>query len=176
MFEQLIEVDAETVIRTVVERAKRGDAKALSWLWGIMLPARKGAPVEIDLPPLERPSDAPGVIAAIFAAACAGEISPEEGNSLTRMVEAYVRAQQKLGKLGRTAERAKAAEAVAAEMRFPAEPHVRHERQAPSPRAAVMPMLQCREASRAWIRWWRRHCAPSLRKRPGLCRSCARKF
>jgi Family of unknown function (DUF5681) len=138
LFEQLIEGDAETVIRTVIERAKRGDAKALSWLWGIMLPARKGAPVEIDLPPLERPSDAPAVIAAIFAAACAGELSPEEGNSLTRMVEAYVRAQQKLEKLGRTAECAKAAEAVAAEMRLPAEPHVRRERQAPSPRAAML--------------------------------------
>lgn len=100
LFEQLIEADAETVIRTVVERAKRGDAKALSWLWGIMLPARKGAPVEIDLPPLERPSDAPGVIAAIFAAACAGEISPEEGNSLTRMVEAYVRHSRSSGSSG----------------------------------------------------------------------------
>jgi hypothetical protein len=135
LFEQLIAGDAETVIRTVIERAKRGDAKALSRLWGTMLPPRKGAPVEIDLPALERPSDAPGVIAAIFAAVCAGELSPEEGNSLTRMVEAYVRAQQKLEKLGRRPELEKAA--AAAKTRDLAEPQVRRERQAPSPLAAM---------------------------------------
>ncbi len=66
LFEQLIERDAETVIRTVIERAKSGDANALARLWGTMLPARKGRPVEVDLPRLERPSDAPRVIAAIL--------------------------------------------------------------------------------------------------------------
>jgi hypothetical protein len=137
LLEQLIEQDAETVIRTVIERAKRGDANALSRLWGTMLPTRKGAPVDVDLPRLERPSDAPGVIAAIFAAVCAGELSPEEGNSLTRMVEAYVRAQQKLEKLGRSPELNKAA--AATKTREAAEPQVRHERQAPSPLAAMVP-------------------------------------
>ncbi len=136
LFEQLIEGAAERVIRTLIERAKRGDANALCRLWRTMLPTRKGAPVEIDLPPIERPSDPPRVIAAIFAAVCAGELSPEEGNCLTRMVEAYVRAQHKLEKLGRKPELEKAA--AAARMRDPAERDVRRERQAPSPATAMV--------------------------------------
>jgi hypothetical protein len=62
---------------------------------------------------LEGASDAPGAIAAIITAVCAGEITPTEGTSLTRMVEAYVRAKQRTDEVGYRPEREKAADLAA---------------------------------------------------------------
>jgi hypothetical protein len=136
LLEELIERDGEVLTRHFIEQAKRGNARALGCLMGMILPKRKGAPIEIDLPPLEQASDVPVAIAAIIAAVCGGELTPEEGTSLTRMVEAFLRATQKVEKLGRKPERA--AEAAAAKMREAAEPHVLREGEARSPHAAMV--------------------------------------
>ena len=136
LVEQLLEGDAEAIMRRMIDQAKAGNSRALSLLVPALLPKRKDAFIELDLPPLEQASDAPGAIAAIIRAVCTSEVTPQEGTSLTRMVEAYGRAQQKLEKLGRKPELEKAA--VAIKMRDPAEPHVQRERQAPSPPPAIV--------------------------------------
>jgi hypothetical protein len=125
LVESLIESDAEAFARQFVAQAKAGNARALALLMGVILPKRKGAPVEIDLPALKQASDAPVAIAAILAAVCAGELTPEEGTSLTRMVQAFLRVEQMAEKLGRKRERA--AHGAAAQMREAAEPHVGRE-------------------------------------------------
>src|SRR5947209_14911431 len=85
LFEELLEENGEAVIRNLIERAKRGEGKALGWLMGTIMPKRKGAPIEIDLPRLEGAEDAPRIIAAVVAAVGAGDVTPEEGISLTRL-------------------------------------------------------------------------------------------
>jgi len=117
LIEQLIEGDAEFIMRRLIAQAKAGNPRALGLLMPALLPKRKDSPIEIELPPLEEASDAPGAIAAIIAAVCAGEITPSEGTSLTRMIEAYVRAQQKIGEVRPARE--KAADVAAAKMREP---------------------------------------------------------
>jgi hypothetical protein len=136
LLEDLIESDGEALTRQFIEQAKRGHARALSCLMGIILPKRKGAPIEIDLPPLEQASDAPVAIAAIISAVCGGELTPDEGISLTRMVEAFLRAKQKVEKLGREPERA--AEVAAAKVREAAKPPVSRENEARSPHPAMV--------------------------------------
>ena len=136
LLEELIEREGAALAHQFVEQAKAGNARALGCLMGMILPKRKGAPVEIDLPPLEQASDAPVAIAAIIAAVCGGELTLEEGTSLTRMVEAFLRATQKVEQLGRKPERA--AEIAAAKMREAAEPHVSREGKARSPHAAMV--------------------------------------
>ena len=136
LLEELIERDGEDLTRHFIEQAKRGNARALGCLMGMILPKRKGAPIEIDLPLLEEASDAPVAIATIIAAVCRGELTPEEGTSLARMVEAFLRAKQKVEKLVRKPERA--AEAAVAKMREAADSHVSREGEARSPHAAMV--------------------------------------
>ena len=121
LFEELLEGDAELIISRIIAQAKAGNSRALGLLMPALLPKRKDAPIELELPPLEEASGAPGAIAAIIVAVCAGDITPSEGTSLTRMVEAYVRAQQKIGGLGRRPARENAADVAASKMREPAE-------------------------------------------------------
>lgn len=139
--EELLEGDAEATVRRVIEEAKAGNPSAWRLLIPAMLPKRKDAPIELDLPPLQQAADVPGVIASIIAAVCAGEITPQEGGSLTRMVEAYARAAQKLGEVARRASPrthgVAAATRPAGDTVSSASPHIAHENPAPSQAAAV---------------------------------------
>jgi hypothetical protein len=130
LFEELFAEDAEAVIRKIIEQAKAGNSGLLLRLAALLLPKRNGAPVQIDLPKLEEPSDAPSAIAAIIAAVCAGELTPDEGKALTRMVEAYVRVTQKTEKRGRSRERQQVENCAAPKTRSP-------ESLAPSPARAT---------------------------------------
>jgi hypothetical protein len=129
LLEQLLEGNAEPIVGRLIAQAKEGNPNALGLLIPALLPKRKDAPIELDLSPLEEASDAPGAIAAIITAVCAGEITPTEGTSLTRMVEAYVRAKQRTDEVGYRPEREKAAALAAS--RQPAKVPV--SRKAPSP-------------------------------------------
>ena len=133
LIEQLLEGDAEFIMRRLIAQAKAGNPRALSLLMPALLPKRKDRPIELELPTLEEASDAPCAFAAIIAAVCAGEVTPSEGTSLTRMVEAYVRARHKTGQVGRRPAHEKAAAVAAAKMREPGE-------QAPSAAHAQAPM------------------------------------
>jgi hypothetical protein len=136
LLETLLESDGEALMRQFVEQAKAGNARALGYLMAMILPKRKGAPIEIDLPPLEKASDAPVAIAAVISAVCMGELTPEEGILLTRLVEAFLRVKQKVEKLGRKAQRV--ADDAAAERAKAAEPHVSRQGEAAPPNPAVL--------------------------------------
>jgi hypothetical protein len=144
LLEMIIERDGDDLAHQFVEQAKMGNARALGCLMGMILPKRKGAPIEIDLPVLAKAADAPVAIAAIISAVCRGELTPEEGTSLTRMVEAFLRAKQKVEKLERTHERA--ADVAAVEMRKAAESHVSDAGEARSPHPAMVQADGSRQA------------------------------
>jgi hypothetical protein len=133
--EALLERDGEPLTSRFINEAETGNFKALAFLMGIIFPKRDGALVEVDLPPLQEASDAPAAIAAVFAAVSTGELTPQEGLSLTRMVEAFLRIKQKVEKLARKPERAIAF--AAEEVRKAAEPHVSCEGEA-SPSGPAM--------------------------------------
>jgi Family of unknown function (DUF5681) len=80
LMETLVERDGEALIHPFVEQAKRGNNRALAQLMGIILPKRKGAPIELDLQPLENASDAPTAIAAVISAVCRGSSRRRRGS------------------------------------------------------------------------------------------------
>jgi len=137
LMETLVERDGEALIHPFVEQAKRGNTRALAQLTGMILPKRKGAPIELDLPPLEQASDAPAAIAAVISAVCRGELTPEEGIMLTRMVEAFLRTKLNAEKLVRKLERL--AEVAAAKVRETAQAPISRESEAASPTPATVP-------------------------------------
>ncbi len=78
---------AEDVLRKVVEDAKAGDMRAAEILLRRVWPERKGRVVEFDLPPIAEASDAVTAVAAIVDAVASGELTPEEAQAVTSVVE-----------------------------------------------------------------------------------------
>jgi hypothetical protein len=98
MVEALIEGEAETLTQTALTLAKAGDAALLKTLLDRLAPPRRERPVQVDLPLLQSPQDAPGVAAALLGLAASGELTPSEAQGLAGLLEAY-RRQSELAEL-----------------------------------------------------------------------------
>ena len=90
--EGLLDGEAHAIMRTVIDRAKKGDPAALRLCVERLLPARRERIVTIDLPPINCPADAKRALASIIAAVGRGDLSASEGNQFSEMIDAYVRA------------------------------------------------------------------------------------
>ena len=91
MIELMIEGEAEALTQTAIRLAKAGDPALLKTLLDRLAPPRKERPVQVDLPPLQSPQDAPAVARALIVAASAGELTPSEAHGLAGLLEAYRR-------------------------------------------------------------------------------------
>ena len=86
--EKLMGDDVESVVAAVVKAAKDGDMAAARIILDRLAPIRKGRPVQFDLPAV---TDAAGVSTAfdaVLQAVAGGELTPEEGASITNLLEA----------------------------------------------------------------------------------------
>jgi hypothetical protein len=89
--ESLLEGEAETLARKVVELAKAGDLQALRLCMDRLAPPRKDSPVTFDLPELKTVSDAVLAMGALVKAVAKGDLTPTEAAELTRMVQAFAK-------------------------------------------------------------------------------------
>ncbi len=83
---------AEEVLRTVVEAARGGDLRAAELLLRRLWPERKGRPVEVELPPVASAADLVPALAAVVAAMGRGELTPEEAQAISAVLESQRRA------------------------------------------------------------------------------------
>lgn len=91
--EALLEKDAKAVTRKALELAKNGDATALRLVIERILPARRGRPVALPgMPKITGVADVPAVVAHIMEAVADGELTAEEANDLTAIMDRYVKA------------------------------------------------------------------------------------
>jgi hypothetical protein len=90
--EQLMQGDAEDVVRAVIAAAKKGDMTAAKIILDRIAPVRKGAAVMFDLPELTTPTDLPPAVAAVTKAVADGTLTPDEGASVVTVLEAQRRA------------------------------------------------------------------------------------
>ena len=86
--EKLMEDDAEGVARRVIGAAKDGDMTAARLVLERIYPVRKGRPVHLDLPEIERVADLPVALSALLSAMGHGEITPEEATVVANVIEA----------------------------------------------------------------------------------------
>lgn len=91
LVEAMIEGEAETLTQTAIGLAKAGDPTLLRALLDRLAPPRKERPVQVALPPLQSPQDAPAVARALIEAASAGEIAPGEAQGIAGLLESYRR-------------------------------------------------------------------------------------
>jgi Family of unknown function (DUF5681) len=90
--EQLLDGDAEVLIRIILHKAKTGDMVALRMCLDRLLPPRRDRPVPFAIPALSSANDAAKVAGAITVAVARGELTPREASELAHVLEVYVKA------------------------------------------------------------------------------------
>lgn len=90
--EKLMQDDAEAVVSAVLNAAKNGDMTAARIVVDRLCPARKDTTINFSLPQIESAADAAGAMAAILSAVAAGDLTPAEAETVTKLVETHLRA------------------------------------------------------------------------------------
>ena len=90
LMQNLLEGEAEAIGRKAIEMAKGGDMAAIRMCMDRLAPARRGAAIACELPPVETSGGAVAAMAAIIAAVAAGDVAPAEAASLARVIDRYM--------------------------------------------------------------------------------------
>jgi hypothetical protein len=80
---------AADIVDRLVQAARGGDLQAIGLLLPRIWPARRGAPVAVDLPPVRDAASLADGTAAILAAVADGVLSCEEGEALARVLDMH---------------------------------------------------------------------------------------
>jgi len=83
---------SKEIMAAVVGAAKGGDMRAADILLRRLWPERKGRPLSLELPALRSAADLPAVLGAVADAVAAGELTPDEGQSVAALLEVQRRA------------------------------------------------------------------------------------
>jgi hypothetical protein len=91
--DQIAEGEGEAVLRKIIAAAKAGDVQAGALILSRIWPAPKGRRVALGyLPVVEQPADVVRALAGLLGAVANGELSPEEGQAVTELIEAQRKA------------------------------------------------------------------------------------
>lgn len=90
--EQLLDGEAEILIRKAIQKAKQGNVPALRMCLDRILPPRRDRPVHFTIPELNSPADASRAMGSITSAVASGELTPTEAAELSSVIETWLRA------------------------------------------------------------------------------------
>jgi hypothetical protein len=90
--EALFEDEIEGICRKAIEEAKQGNIQAIKLVLDRILPPKKETSIFIDLPVMKTGSDILEAVHRVTIAVCQGEITPSEGEMLTRIIDTQARA------------------------------------------------------------------------------------
>ncbi len=92
MVEQLVEGQAEQLVRKVLELAQAGDVSCLRMILDRLYQLRKGQPVNVVMPPINSSQDVLPAIASIWTAIRDGRLTPDEANTLSIVIDRSIQA------------------------------------------------------------------------------------
>ena len=87
--EMLLESQAAAITQKCVDLALNGDLTALRLCLSRLIPIKRERTISLDLPTLEGSQDSLKAIGSVLEAVGSGEITPGEGASITRLLEAH---------------------------------------------------------------------------------------
>jgi hypothetical protein len=90
--EQLLDDEAERLVRVVIDKALAGDLTALRVCLDRIVPPRRDRAVRFNLPKISSAGDVIKAMAAVLAAVARGELAPAEAAELSRLIEGYAKA------------------------------------------------------------------------------------
>ena len=92
MLQELLDKGGEEIVKKVTRLALDADPTALRLCMERLIPAARTVKPCFALPPVETAADLTKAIAAVLEAVSEGELSPQEGESVTRIIESQRRA------------------------------------------------------------------------------------
>lgn len=95
--EVLLHGELENICRRLIQEALTGNLQAMKMILDRTLPLRRDRPITLDFPKLKTPSDIVDSMALITEAVGIGNISPSEGEALSKIIDIYVKAIQVYG-------------------------------------------------------------------------------
>ena len=90
--EALLEQEAESLVRQLIDLAKAGDLAALRLCIERLVPKPKGRPLQFELAPISTAEDALQALYQILAGVGAGDLTAGEAQALVSMVETTLKA------------------------------------------------------------------------------------
>ena len=85
--ESLLDGEIELVTRKAIELAKKGNMAAIRLVLERVLPPRRESPVYFNVPQVGSLSDIPTAVSSVLQAVGEGELTPNEGKTITAMLE-----------------------------------------------------------------------------------------
>lgn len=92
--EQLLQSDLDNICRRLVEEALIGNMQAIKLVLDRILPAKRDRTIDVKLPKLQTADDAVNAMSLIIDAVGSENITPGEGEAMSRVIDAFVRAVQ----------------------------------------------------------------------------------
>jgi len=105
--EELFAGEAENIIRSAIDLAKKGDTAAVRVCLDRVAPRRRDRAVCFELPPLHSAASVLSALADIAAAVSVGDLTPAEADNISKLLDRYMRTlehvefEQRLAKLER---------------------------------------------------------------------------
>ena len=90
--EKLMGEECDAIVQTVIEKAKGGDMVAAKIVLDRIVPIRKGAVVELDLPEVTTSKGVAAALAALVHAMASGDVTPDEASTISSVLEIRRRA------------------------------------------------------------------------------------
>jgi len=88
----LLQGEAETLVRTVIDKAKAGDMAALKICMDRLLSPCRSQTLSLKLPPIETPKDISRAYDFLWTAVGAGELGVQDLNRLTALLDGKLKA------------------------------------------------------------------------------------
>jgi Family of unknown function (DUF5681) len=89
--ERMFEGEAEAIIRAAIDSAKAGEMAAVRICLDRLAPRQRHRVVPFELPPLHSAASALSALADIAAAVSRGDLTPAEADSVSKLLDRYVR-------------------------------------------------------------------------------------
>ncbi len=92
--EQLLQNDLDNICRKLIEEALTGNMQAVKLVLDRVLPSKRDRSIDVKLPKLQTADDAVNAMSMIINAIGSGNITPAEGEAMSRVVDAFVKVMQ----------------------------------------------------------------------------------
>jgi hypothetical protein len=89
--ERMFEGEAEAIIRAAIDSAKAGEMAAVRICLDRLAPRQRHRVVPFELPPLHSAASALSALADIAAAVSRGDLTPAEADSVSKLLDRFVR-------------------------------------------------------------------------------------
>jgi hypothetical protein len=90
--DQIADDAGKAILEKMVEAAKDGDLRAADLVLSRIWPARKGRPISLELPKIDTAADLVAGLGRVADAVAAGDITPDEGQAVSAVLETKRRA------------------------------------------------------------------------------------